>query len=164
VERGEHEEQNLRRSALPRKAGAVPPAQQRAQADLLRAKEALVARTRELAHALSLTRATLESTADALLVTDLEGRVLAFNQKFLSVWGLPAQVVEGGSHQEIVRSIRDRFSEPTRSWRRSSRPTPRNRPRRWTRSSSRTGACSSVSRARTTSMARPSDGCGATVT
>jgi len=33
--------------------------------------------------------ATLESTADALLVTDLGGRVRAWNRRFVELWGLP---------------------------------------------------------------------------
>jgi len=34
-------------------------------------------------------RATLESTADGILVTDLGGTVRAFNRRFVSLWGLP---------------------------------------------------------------------------
>jgi len=36
-------------------------------------------------------RATLESTADGILVTDLEGGVRSFNQRFAELWGLPAE-------------------------------------------------------------------------
>ncbi|MCO5123183.1 MAG: EAL domain-containing protein [Rhizobacter sp.] len=38
-------------------------------------------------------RATLESTADGILVTDLAGRVSAFNQRFAALWGLDAEVL-----------------------------------------------------------------------
>lgn len=34
-------------------------------------------------------RATLESTADGILVTDLAGRVRSFNRRFVQLWGLP---------------------------------------------------------------------------
>ncbi|MBK1722523.1 EAL domain-containing protein [Thiocystis violacea] len=34
-------------------------------------------------------RATLESTADGILVTDLDGAVRGFNQRFAEMWGLP---------------------------------------------------------------------------
>ena len=34
-------------------------------------------------------RATLEATADAILVTDLGGRIRAFNRRFARMWSLP---------------------------------------------------------------------------
>ena len=34
-------------------------------------------------------QATLESTTDGILVTDLSGRIRAFNKRFASIWGLP---------------------------------------------------------------------------
>jgi diguanylate cyclase (GGDEF)-like protein len=34
-------------------------------------------------------QATLESTADGILVTDLAGRIRAFNRRFAQIWGLP---------------------------------------------------------------------------
>ena len=43
-------------------------------------------RTSELAHSLSLTRATLESTADGILVANNDGSVAGFNEKFLNMW------------------------------------------------------------------------------
>lgn len=36
-------------------------------------------------------RATLESTADGILVTDLEGGVRSFNQRFAELWALPPE-------------------------------------------------------------------------
>jgi len=80
--------------------------------DLLRANEALEARTRELADALSVMKATLESTADGILVTDRAGRVTTFNQKFLEIWGLPQDTVAGGLHGELARRVAHLFGEP----------------------------------------------------
>ncbi len=42
-------------------------------------------------HALSLHRATLEATADGVLVTDLEGRVQTVNDRFRQLFDLPAE-------------------------------------------------------------------------
>ncbi|MGE3704746.1 MAG: PAS domain-containing protein [Vicinamibacterales bacterium] len=42
---------------------------------------------------LSLLRATLESTADGILVADNEGRILDFNKRFLEMWRIPPDVV-----------------------------------------------------------------------
>lgn len=58
-------------------------------------KESL--RTKELEHALSVARATLESTADAILIVDQKGNLTDFNQKFLEMSGLPNNVIEKGN-------------------------------------------------------------------
>jgi PAS domain S-box-containing protein len=42
-------------------------------------------------------RATLESTADGILVVDLAGRVRSFNRRFAKLWGLP-----GGCSMSLV--------------------------------------------------------------
>jgi diguanylate cyclase (GGDEF)-like protein/PAS domain S-box-containing protein len=39
-------------------------------------------------------QATLESTADGILVTDLAGRLRAFNRRFAQVWGLPENLLD----------------------------------------------------------------------
>ncbi len=41
----------------------------------------------------SLLNATLESTADGILVVDNEGKWISFNQKFLQMWGVPDEVI-----------------------------------------------------------------------
>ena len=56
-------------------------------------------------------QATLESTADGILVTDLAGRIRAFNQRFAALWGLPKDLLDG-SHDDAVfdwmrRSVAD---------------------------------------------------------
>ncbi len=38
-------------------------------------------------------QATLEATADGILVTDLSGRLRAFNRRFAEIWGLPPDLV-----------------------------------------------------------------------
>ena len=38
-------------------------------------------------------RATLESTADGILVTDLAGRIRSFNQRFAALWALPEDLL-----------------------------------------------------------------------
>ncbi len=40
----------------------------------------------------SLLEATLESTADGILVVDGSGRIVRFNQKFVELWGLPDSI------------------------------------------------------------------------
>jgi PAS domain S-box-containing protein len=52
---------------------------------------------RELEASLSLVEATLESTADGILVTDAAGNVATFNRRFLSLWGISDEVVFAGA-------------------------------------------------------------------
>jgi len=56
-------------------------------------------------------QATLESTADGILVTDLAGRIRAFNQRFAAIWGVPMDLLSDG-HDDAVfdwmrRSVAD---------------------------------------------------------
>jgi signal transduction histidine kinase/ActR/RegA family two-component response regulator len=75
-------------------------------------REALEAQARELSHSLSLMQATLESTADGLLVTRADGGVLTFNQRFLEIWGLDRDSVENGTHVGMVRLVSHLFRNP----------------------------------------------------
>ena len=38
-------------------------------------------------------QATLESTGDGILVTDLAGRITAFNRRFAQLWGMPESLL-----------------------------------------------------------------------
>ena len=105
------EDRQLRSVAL-RNASAIQLARQRAEEDLLRTKEELEARTEELARSLSMMRATLESTADGILVTDHTGRIETFNQKFLAFWGLAQDEVEGEDHRRLVQRVSHIFCDP----------------------------------------------------
>jgi PAS domain S-box-containing protein len=59
----------------------------------------------------SLLKATLESTADGILVIDTEGRMTAHNDKYLEMWGIPADLIAQGKepdmHSVMVRQVRD---------------------------------------------------------
>lgn len=46
-------------------------------------------RADELEKALAITKSTLESTADGILVIDLKGHIEYYNQKFLDMWQIP---------------------------------------------------------------------------
>jgi PAS domain S-box-containing protein len=100
----EHEEELLRSVAI-QNAGAILLARQRAEAELVRAKEALELRTRELNHSLAMMRATLESTTDGILVTDEHGVVTDFNARYAAMWRVPREAVEGKRHADILRTI-----------------------------------------------------------
>ena len=82
------DEEELLRSVALQNAQSILLARQRAEEELVRAKEALELKTQELAHSLAMMRATLESTTDGILVTDGDGKVTGFNEKFVQMWRL----------------------------------------------------------------------------
>jgi PAS domain S-box-containing protein len=64
---------------------------------------------RRLERSLSLLRATLESTADGLLVVDRGGHVVDFNTKFVEMWRLPRDVVGSREHARLLDFIGDQL-------------------------------------------------------
>lgn len=57
-------------------------------------------------------QATLESTADGILVTDLGGRVRAFNRRFAQVWGMPEDLLVQHHDQAVQDWMRHMVQEP----------------------------------------------------
>ena len=51
---------------------------------------------------ISLLEATIESTADGILVVDLAGTVVAFNKRFLELWRIPPPLVAHGRETELL--------------------------------------------------------------
>ena len=49
----------------------------------------------------SLLRATLESTADGILVVDRDGRIVTSNRQFAVMWRIPAEVVTSRKLQTL---------------------------------------------------------------
>src|SRR5687767_6708187 len=84
------DEDALLHSVALQNAQTILQARQQGERALLRAKEALEARTEELARSLALMQATLESTTDAILATDERGRVTCYNANLVQMWELPA--------------------------------------------------------------------------
>ena len=66
----------------------------------------------ELEEAVSLFRSTLESTADGILVVGLDRKVVACNERFLKMWRLDPELMEGGDARALVAMIKDQFLDP----------------------------------------------------
>jgi PAS domain S-box-containing protein len=64
-----------------------------------------------LEHTVSLLEATLDSTADGLLVVGLDGDVLAWNRRFQRLWGLDMSKV-GEEDAPMLQAVRDRLKDP----------------------------------------------------
>ncbi|MGE3819331.1 MAG: PAS domain S-box protein [Isosphaeraceae bacterium] len=105
------EERRLRSVAL-QNANAIQLARQQAEEDLVRAKEDLEARTRELAHSLAMMRATLEATSDGILVTDGDRKVTGYNEKFTTMWNLPRESFASGDHSTLLAIGSRAFNDP----------------------------------------------------
>jgi PAS domain S-box-containing protein len=75
-------------------------------------EEALERRTVDLAHALALIRATLESTTDGILATDAEGRVTSINEKFLQMWRIGRETMTGTAYVQLQGAFSGQFAEP----------------------------------------------------
>jgi PAS domain S-box-containing protein len=106
------DEEGLLRSAALQNANIIRQARQRAEQELVRAKEELEMKTRELAYSLALTRATLEATTDGLLVTDAAGHVTDCNERFLEMWQIPKATTERRKHRELLEEPAKKFREP----------------------------------------------------
>jgi PAS domain S-box-containing protein len=107
-------EEKLLRSVALQNANSILLARQRAERELIEAKEALERKTEELAHSLAMMRATLESTTDGILVTNAQGEVTGFNQKFVDMWRFPREVMHtrGKEHRQLVDVTGRQFKEP----------------------------------------------------
>ncbi len=66
----------------------------------------------EASRSLSLLRATLESTADGMLVVDLNGKILSFNQKMADMWEIPAEIFSCGDDQAAINAALDKLLYP----------------------------------------------------
>lgn len=66
----------------------------------------------DLLEAMSLLTATLESTADGILVISSDGSVAGFNHQFLKMWGIPPELLDGDTEVPIMRLIISQVAHP----------------------------------------------------
>ncbi len=78
-----------------------------------RAFEAAQSRAQKQLHeTLSLLTATLDSTADGILVVGLDGRITSFNTQFAEMWRLPREVLEAGDDDAALAAVLEQVSDP----------------------------------------------------
>jgi PAS domain S-box-containing protein len=80
--------------------------------ELLQAKEALERKTTELALSLSMMQATLDSTTDAIVVTDLNGNVRNFNEKYCEMMGVTREQLKKADVNKLRLKFSQRFKDP----------------------------------------------------
>jgi PAS domain S-box-containing protein len=105
-------EEDLLRSVALQNAHSILHARQRAEEELVLAKDALEARSTELASSLAMLRATLEATSDGILVTDSNRRVTNCNQQYVRMWRLPDGLVDMPEHRHPADDCIGQLKDP----------------------------------------------------
>ncbi|MEW6659192.1 MAG: PAS domain S-box protein [Thermodesulfobacteriota bacterium] len=66
----------------------------------------------KLEQSISLLQATLESTADGLLVIDRSGKIVAYNQKFVRMWRIPGSILETRDDNRALAFVLEQLTDP----------------------------------------------------
>lgn len=66
----------------------------------------------QLQRSLSLLEATLDATADGILVVDPQGHVGAYNRRFLTLWRVPRWLVRTGDDPALLSFVADQLEDP----------------------------------------------------
>jgi diguanylate cyclase (GGDEF)-like protein/PAS domain S-box-containing protein len=66
----------------------------------------------EQAQALSLLRASLDSTTDGILVLDREGRIVSFNRRFVRMWRIPPAVLHARDDSAALAHVIGQLKRP----------------------------------------------------
>lgn len=61
---------------------------------------------------ISLLEATIESTADGILVVDRAEKVVAYNRRFLSLWNIPRELAARGDDRELLSYVLEQLADP----------------------------------------------------
>jgi diguanylate cyclase (GGDEF)-like protein/PAS domain S-box-containing protein len=96
------------RGAVKQRRGDVPSVMSGTVQDITERKRAEA----EIHGALSLLNATLDSTADGILVVDRDGRFRSFNRKFVDMWNLSDAILATGDDTQALRSVLSQLSDP----------------------------------------------------
>lgn len=68
-------------------------------------------KTMSLRYSLSLTRSTLESSTDGIVVVNHEGNIIDFNKRFVELWKIPPSVLNTKDYNLIVEYVLDQIED-----------------------------------------------------
>jgi PAS domain S-box-containing protein len=66
----------------------------------------------QLRRSVALLNATIDSTADAILVVDAGGRMVNFNRRFVDLWGIPEEVAGSRDEAQALASVLEKLADP----------------------------------------------------
>jgi PAS domain S-box-containing protein len=96
------QEEKLLRSVALQTSHVILQARLRAEQELKQAKKELEEKARQLDHSLSILRATMESSADGILVTDENATLLSLNERYLQIWQIPLEAEDFHDHWQLL--------------------------------------------------------------
>jgi PAS domain S-box-containing protein len=67
---------------------------------------------KDLRESASLLEATLEATADGILVVDLDGKIVSHNQRFLDLWRIPPAMAVVRKDSIVLSSVESQLKDP----------------------------------------------------
>ncbi|MEO6456566.1 MAG: ATP-binding protein [Ginsengibacter sp.] len=67
---------------------------------------------KELERSISILEATIESTADGILVVDFNGRIVRFNKKFVELWRIPENILATHNDEKAIAFVLDQLINP----------------------------------------------------
>jgi len=67
---------------------------------------------KKLGESVSILEATIESTADGILVADLNGKIIRFNKKFVELWHIPGEILETKDDNKAINYVLDQLTDP----------------------------------------------------
>jgi PAS domain S-box-containing protein/diguanylate cyclase (GGDEF)-like protein len=53
-----------------------------------------------------------ETSLDATVLVDEDGKIVSFNQKFVDLWAIPGEVIESQSDERAIQSVLDKLEQP----------------------------------------------------
>jgi diguanylate cyclase (GGDEF)-like protein/PAS domain S-box-containing protein len=65
-----------------------------------------------LREAMSLLSATLESTADGILVVSSDGQIAGVNDQFVSMWGIPRELLDTHDDEAVMDFVLEQLADP----------------------------------------------------
>ena len=69
-------------------------------------------RQHQLDGALSLLTATLDATADGILVVDVDGRISSYNERFVDMWGIPRDILASRDDERAIAFVLSQLRDP----------------------------------------------------